>query len=185
MREAPRHVGREADLAQKLGDAVARLALRGKPVDDDRLGDRGADALARIEARERILEIICMRWRMRRSPCGSSARTSLPSNRTRPAFGSTSRRIERPVVDLPQPLSPTSASVSPACSEKETSSTACTRALTLPKTPERMGKRVTRFATSRIGRLAGAPCATLSSPVSRRRHAAAPPRQPELRRAGV
>ena len=51
-------------------------------------------------------------------------RTSCPSNRTVPESGSTRRRIERPVVDLPQPLSPTSASVSPACNENEISSTA-------------------------------------------------------------
>ena len=86
-----------------------------------------------------------MRRRAARRPARSSARTSCPSNRTVPDLGSTSRRIERPVVDLPQPLSPTSASVSPACSENETSSTACTRALTRPSRPERMSNRVTRL----------------------------------------
>ena len=38
---------------------------------------------------------------------------SSPSNTMRPAVGSTMRRIASPVVDLPQPLSPTSPSVSP------------------------------------------------------------------------
>ena len=41
-----------------------------------------------------------------------------------PAFGSTSLRIERPVVDFPQPLSPTKAKVSPDLKLKDTFSTA-------------------------------------------------------------
>src|SRR5262249_100805 len=40
--------------------------------------------------------------------------------------GSISRRMQRPVVDLPQPDSPTSPSVSPAARSKLTSLTACT-----------------------------------------------------------
>ena len=36
-----------------------------------------------------------------------------PSNRTSPPVGSSSRRIARPVVDLPQPDSPTTPSVLP------------------------------------------------------------------------
>jgi hypothetical protein len=43
--------------------------------------------------------------------------------------GSISRRIDLPVVDLPQPLSPTSASVSPGATENETPSTATFDAL--------------------------------------------------------
>ena len=62
--------------------------------------------------------------------------------------------MERPVVDLPQPDSPTSASVSPACKVKETFSTAWTRPETLPNNPERIGKRVVRLATSSSGRSA-------------------------------
>src|SRR3954453_12187742 len=68
--------------------------------------------------------------------------------------GSVSLRMERPVVDLPQPDSPTSASVSPARKVKETFSTAWTRPETLPNRPERIGKRVVRLETSSSGRSA-------------------------------
>src|SRR3954452_9876071 len=44
----------------------------------------------------------------------------------RPPLGSTRRTMQRAVVDLPQPLSPTSATVSPACTAKLTPLTACT-----------------------------------------------------------
>ena len=54
---------------------------------------------------------------------------SSPSNTMRPAVGSTMRRIASPVVDLPQPLSPTSPSVSPCRSAKLTPSTALTVAV--------------------------------------------------------
>ena len=43
---------------------------------------------------------------------------------TVPAVGSISRMIMRPVVDLPEPDSPTSPSVSPLFTEKSTPSTA-------------------------------------------------------------
>ena len=82
------------------------------------------------------------------------ASTSWPSIRTVPASGSVSLRIERPVVDLPQPDSPTSASVSPARKVKEMFSTAWTRPETFPNRPERIGKRVVRFDTSNSGRSA-------------------------------
>jgi hypothetical protein len=43
---------------------------------------------------------------------------------TSPEVGSINLRIDRPVVDLPQPDSPTSPSVSPGMMSKLTSSTA-------------------------------------------------------------
>ena len=49
-----------------------------------------------------------------------------PLNTMSPEVGSSSLVITRPVVDLPQPDSPTSPSVSPALTEKETPSTART-----------------------------------------------------------
>jgi hypothetical protein len=62
------------------------------------------------------------------------------SKRTVPAVGSTSRIRSRPVVDLPQPLSPTRASVSPRAMVKDTPSTARTAPVTrLRKTPDRTG----------------------------------------------
>ena len=48
-----------------------------------------------------------------RNAAASSAVTLRPSNQTSPAVGSISRRMQRPVVDLPEPDSPTSPSVSP------------------------------------------------------------------------
>ena len=51
---------------------------------------------------------------------------SSPSSVIVPLVGSTRRRIALPVVDLPQPLSPTRPSVSPAARSNDTPSTACT-----------------------------------------------------------
>src|SRR3990172_512420 len=56
-----------------------------------------------------------------------------------------SRRMQRPVVDFPQPDSPTSPSVSPFLMSKVTSSTACTRATSREKRPPRIGKYFLRF----------------------------------------
>ena len=50
--------------------------------------------------------------------------SSSPSSFTEPEVGSTSRTTDFAVVVLPQPDSPTSASVSPRSTVKETSSTA-------------------------------------------------------------
>ena len=51
---------------------------------------------------------------------------SWPSNMIEPPVGSSSFDTTRPVVDLPQPDSPTSPSVSPGATENETPSTART-----------------------------------------------------------
>ena len=56
---------------------------------------------------------ICMRRRSLRSGAPVRSVMSVPSNWTVPVVGSISRSTSRAVVDLPQPLSPTSASVSP------------------------------------------------------------------------
>jgi hypothetical protein len=71
--------------------------------------------------------------------------TFLPSNQTSPAVGSIRRRMHRPVVDLPQPDSPTSPSVSPALISNEMPSTAWTRATSREKRPPLIGKCLTRF----------------------------------------
>ena len=97
---------------------------------------------------------ICICLRKSRNVRAFIASTSCPSTRTVPLSGSVSLRMERPVVDLPQPDSPTSASVSPARKEKEMFSTAWTRPETLPNRPERIGKRVVRLETSSSGRSA-------------------------------
>jgi len=83
---------------------------------------------------------ICIRRRAARNGSPSSSDISMLSNRTVPAVGSISRIRSRPVVDLPQPLSPTSASVSPRTMVKDTSSTARTAPVTrLTNTPEWTG----------------------------------------------
>src|SRR3954451_19585229 len=66
----------------------------------------------------------------------------------RPPLGSTRRTMQRAVVDLPQPLSPTSATVSPAWTAKLTPLTACT------VTP-RLRKCFSRRSTSSSGSAGG------------------------------
>src|SRR5262245_61612749 len=98
---------------------------------------------------------------------------SRPSNMMRPAVGVSMRSTASPVVDLPQPLSPTSPSVSPRFSAKLTPSTALMvptrRLMTAPLSS---GKCTLRFSTLRISSaFAGAagvvraPAAPLSSDV--------------------
>src|SRR5262245_22484380 len=84
--------------------------------------------------------MICISLRRARSARLSMAVTALSWKRTSPEVGSMRRRIDRPVVDLPHPDSPTRPRVSPAMMSKVTSSTACTRATSLEKRPPRMGK---------------------------------------------
>ncbi len=59
--------------------------------------------------------------------------------------------MQRPVVDLPQPDSPTSPSVSPALISNDTPSTAWTRATSREKSPPLIGKYLTRFRTLSSG----------------------------------
>ena len=92
-------------------------------------------------------------WRRRRrSVCLSRPAISSPLKRTEPAVGSIRRSTRRPVVDLPQPDSPTSASVSPRAISKLTSSTARTSPTSLRRTtPRVIGKCFTRPSTCRTG----------------------------------
>src|SRR5947207_8632770 len=77
---------------------------------------------------------------------------SSPSNSTLPDVMSSMRSTARPVVDLPQPDSPTRPSFSPRATEKLTPSTAFTvptcRFIT---TPEVIGKWTLRSRTARTG----------------------------------
>ena len=57
------------------------------------------------------------------STCGAIAAMSCPCHKTCPPVGAISRSKPRPRVDLPQPLSPTTPSVLPASSVKDTSRT--------------------------------------------------------------
>ena len=74
-----------------------------------------------------------------------SARDSLvmswPRNVNRPPVGSSSFMMQRAIVDLPQPDSPTTPSVSPSRSANDTPSTAFTEATSFWKTmPRVIGK---------------------------------------------
>src|SRR5882672_4143347 len=89
-----------------------------------------------------------MCWRRARISLSSSANRSSPSKRTWPAEGSSRRSTRRPTVDLPQPDSPTMASVSPCSRWKSTPSTARTWPETRPNAPRRTGKCLARPATS-------------------------------------
>ena len=66
--------------------------------------------------------------------------------------------MQRPVVLLPQPLSPTTPSVSPAARSKLTPSTACTLSTVRLSSPPLIGKCLTRFLTFSSGSRHG-PCA--------------------------
>src|SRR6266849_5304556 len=98
-------------------------------------------------------KIICIcrrRGRSSRRPRAATSSTWPPAARKRicPSVGARARRMQREVVVLPQPLSPTRASVSPRSTWKETSSTARTCATTRRSRPRRMGKCLRRLLTS-------------------------------------
>src|SRR5688500_10337605 len=100
-------------------------------------------------------KMICISFRRARSERLSSVVTFLFSNQTSPEVGSINRRMVRPVVDLPQPDSPTSPSVSPGMTSNDTSSTAWTRATSRESSPPRIGKYFLRFRTLRRGSAMG------------------------------
>src|SRR2546427_11282647 len=78
------------------------------------------------------------------SPCQRSRTLAYVSagtlKRTSPDVGGIKRRSKRPSVVLPQPLSPTRASVSPRRMYMSTPSTAPTRAIVRRRTPPLTGK---------------------------------------------
>src|SRR5215469_1521847 len=91
---------------------------------------------------------ICMSARLLRiSPAGSFV-SSTSFTFTLPAVGLINCKMARPVVDLPQPLSPTSPKVSPRRTNRSTPSTALTLATVRPKIPPLMGKWTFKPLTS-------------------------------------
>ena len=86
--------------------------------------------------------------------------TFLPSNQISPELGSISRRMQRPVVDLPHPDSPTSPSVSPAAMSKLTPSTACTRSTSRENTPPLTAKCLRRSREQGSGLAPASPHST-------------------------
>jgi hypothetical protein len=71
-------------------------------------------------------KMICMSRASARSSSLPAVVTFLALEVTSPEVGSIRRRMQRPVVLLPQPDSPTTPSVSPGARSKLTPSTACT-----------------------------------------------------------
>src|SRR5690606_2863643 len=94
-------------------------------------------------------KIICIRRRKRRSSPPLSFVSSVPAKFTVPSVGRWSWRMARPVVDLPQPDSPTSPSVSRVRTSKFRPSTARTSAiLRWMNSPALTGKYIRRSRTS-------------------------------------
>ena len=108
---------------------------------------------------------ICISRRSGRSWRAPKSSISCPRKITWPAVGSSSRTIVRPSVDLPQPDSPTSPSVSPSFTSKLTSSTACTRPTSRCRSPFRIGKYFLTWRTS----IRGPPPFVLMPPPADRR----------------
>ena len=115
VREAVVVLGVEADDLEQLLHAALDLGVGAELVHLERLGDDEADALARVQRRVRVLED---HHHLRGGSGASSARESCvmsrPSKTIRPPVGSRRRMMQRAIVDLPQPDSPTTPSVSPS-----------------------------------------------------------------------
>ena len=96
---------------------------------------------------------IWMSRRIARRSSPSRPSTFLPSKTISPSEGSIRRITQRAVVDLPQPDSPTSPSVSPRFTANETPSTAWTRAISRDSSPPLMAKCFLRPVTRSSGSL--------------------------------
>ena len=109
-------------------------------------------------------KIICIRVRIRRISSPERFVRSVPSKTTLPAAACSSCMTARPVVDLPQPDSPTRPRVSPSRTSKlmpETAWTFC---------PPAAGNSTTRSSTVRIMSSGGAvlsPIAPLAKPLAK------------------
>ena len=93
--------------------------------------------------------MICISRRIGRSSRAESDVRSMPSKMIVPLVGSCSRISIRPSVDLPQPDSPTSPSVSPRRTSRSTPSTACTsssaRAASVPAVNREVLRQIARL----------------------------------------
>ena len=90
-------------------------------------------------------KIICIEVRSLRMPSPFRPLSSVPSKRTDPEVGAGSWMSALPVVDLPQPDSPTRPSVSPGSTSKLMPDTAWTFSPVRPT-----GNSITRFSTRSI-----------------------------------
>ena len=110
-------------------DPRLALVLGAALPDAQRLGDDVLDLAARVQRRDRVLEDDLQAGADLAERSGSStAARSTPSNSTRPLVGRGSCMIARPVVDLPQPDSPTRPRVSPSRTSRLMPETAWTDA---------------------------------------------------------
>src|SRR5215472_6855603 len=93
-------------------------------------------------------KMICISLRFARIDLPSIFVISSPPKRIEPVVGSSRRRMQRPIVVLPEPDSPTSPSVSPRLMLNETPSTALTSATWRENTPAVIGKYFVTPSTS-------------------------------------
>src|SRR3954452_10647939 len=98
-------------------------------------------------------KIICASRRNSISCLGLMSAISSPSNLIEPPVGSSSRSSRRPVVDLPQPDSPTRPSVSPRLMSNDTPSTARTAPRAVPYQTRRSRTERTASEVGTSGRL--------------------------------
>ena len=156
-------VGLEPDQLEDVGHLGVDLGPAALAVDGQRLGDGLAHGHARIERGERVLEddldVAPHAPHLRAAQCGQLDAVELD----RPDVGLTSWRMARPVVDFPQPDSPTRPSVSPSEMVKETPDTACTApTVWRTKVPPRNGNCFDEVGDLEQ-RLPVGPCRRLSS----------------------
>ena len=120
-----RRLGAQADAGEQPLHPLAPLGPGHAGEVAQRLGDDLARRQARVERGVRVLEDdLQVLAGAGASRSAESVVSSSPSSFTEPEVGSTRRTTDFAVVVLPQPDSPTSASVSPRSTVKETSSTA-------------------------------------------------------------
>jgi hypothetical protein len=140
VRIAAHVVGREADRLEQLDDPRLELgpALR-QLVDDQRLADDRADRHARIERGVRVLEddLHVARQRAQLVLAGPGDVLALEPDLARGRLDQAQDAAAG--VLLPQPDSPTTPSVSPACRSKLTPLTACTASTSRPSRPPLIG----------------------------------------------
>ena len=123
-----------------------------RAVDAHRLGDDRLHRHPRVQRHVRVLEDdLEMRPQLAHLAAPELEHVAAVEPDRARSRRSSSRSTQRPVVDFPQPDSPTRPSVSPRSTEKEIPDTACTSPTTRRKNPARIGNVFTRSTTSSTG----------------------------------
>ena len=156
MREAVGGVGRELDELEQLARRARAAARPSRPRWRHALGDDRRDRMRGSSEPNGSWKTICASLAERRAARRAErrarrARRSGPRRRV----GSISRSISRASVLLPQPLSPTSASVSPGATSRSTSSTAESQ---LVGRPRHVARRPGSASSARARGAAAQPC---------------------------